>query len=158
MWLTRHTKQLTGHTKQLTGHTKQLMRHTTAIALSAVAVAAGMAPAAAEEPVLHDVTYTLYTDAPFFAEIYYRDFEPANLADYSHNPYLFSPNVEADLAPDKPWVLNVRLANPQYWAMVLGTSGQSPNPPGFHCTLAVDGTVVVTNSGPKGALCSLRNW
>ncbi len=107
---------------------------------------------------MHAVTYTVYTDNPFHADIYYRDTEPPNFADYSHNPYLFSPKVEADLGPDRPWVLNVQLANPQQWAMVTATSGQSPNPPTFHCTLAVDGAVVVTNSGPKGALCSLRHW
>ena len=66
--------------------------------------------------------------------------------------------VEVDLGPDKPWVLNAKLANPRHWAMVMGTSGQSPNPPTFHCTLAVDGVVQVTDSGPKGALCSLRLW
>jgi hypothetical protein len=115
-------------------------------------------PAAAEGPAMHTVTYTVYTDVPVNADIYYRDSEPANFADYSHNPYMFSPKIEADLGPDRPWVLNVELADPKYWAMVLGTSGQSPNPPNFHCTLAVGGTVVVTNSGPKGALCSLRNW
>jgi len=128
------------------------------IALAMAGAIAIAVPAVADDPVLHDVTYTVYTDTPFSAEIYYRDFEPANFADYSHNPYLFSPNVEADLGPDKPWVLNVRLANPEYWAMVLGSSGRSPNPPNFHCTLAVDGAVVSTNSGAKGALCSLRHW
>ena len=132
------------------------LRIGSALALTASAVLAG--PAAAEGPVLHDVTYTVYTDAPFPADIYYRDAEPPNFADYSHNPYMFSPKIEADLGPDRPWVLTVRLAQPQYWAMVLGTSGQSPNPPNFHCTLAVDGTVVSTNSGAKGALCSLRSW
>ncbi len=108
------------------------------------------APAAAEDPVLHDVTYTVYTDSPFLAEIYYRDIEPPNFADYSHNPYMFSPKVEADLGPDKPWVLNVRLADPQHWAMVPGTSGLSPNPPNFHCTLAVDGAVVGHQLRPQG--------
>jgi len=115
-------------------------------------------PAAAEDPVLHDVTYTVYTDQPFFAEIYYRDSDPPNFADYSHDPYLFSPNVEANLGPDQPWVLNVKLADPRHWAMVVASSGMSPNPPTFHCTLAVDGVVQVTNSGAKGALCSLRLW
>ena len=115
-------------------------------------------PAAADDMVLHDVTYTVYTEQPFFADIYYRDSEPENFADYSHDPYMFSPKVEADLGPDKPWVLNAKLANPRHWAMVMGTSGQSPNPPTFHCTLAVDGVVQVTDSGPKGALCSLRLW
>ena len=107
---------------------------------------------------MHSVTYTVYTDNPFHADIYYRDSEPANFADYSHDPYMFSPKAEADLGPDRPWVLTVQLANPQQWAMVTATSGLSPNPPTFHCTLAVDGAVVVSNSGAKGALCSLRNW
>ncbi len=133
------------------------LRTGSALAVTATAVLwAG--PAAAEGPVLHDVTYTVYTDAPFSAEIYYRDTDPPNFADYSHNPYMFSPKIEADIGPDTPWVLTVRLANPEYWAMVTGTSGQSPNPPNFHCTLAVDGAVVVSDSGAKGALCSLRHW
>ena len=125
---------------------------------TALAVSLAPVPATAEGPAMHAVTYTVYTDVPFRADIYYRDSEPANFADYSHNPYLFSPRIEADLGPDRPWVLDVQLADPQYWAMVVATSGLSPDPPNFHCTLAVDGTVVVTNSGPKGALCSLRHW
>lgn len=129
------------------------------IGVSLAIVAVGLpGSAAAEGAVMHSVTYTVYTDNPFHADIYYRDSEPPNFADYSHNPYLFSPKIEADLGPDQPWVLNVQLANPQQWAMVTATSGQSPNPPTFHCTLAIDGTVVVTNSGAKGALCSLRAW
>lgn len=129
--------------------------------LSVLLTLAVLAPAqaGAEDPVvMHNVTYTVSTDNPFYAEIYYRDTDPPNFADYSHDPYLFSPNVEAGLGPDKPWVLNVQLANPEQWAMVLGTSVMSPNPPNFHCSIAVDGTVVVTNSGAKGALCSIRHW
>ena len=110
------------------------------------------------EQVLHDVTYTVYTDTPFFADIYYRDTDPPSYADYSHNPYEFSPKTRADLGPDRPWVLTVKLADPQFWAMVVTTSGRSPDPPNFHCTLAVDGTVMVTESGDRGALCSLRHW
>jgi len=138
--------------------TMWLIRIGAPLVLLAASITATSVPAAAEDSVMHDVTYTVYTETPFYSEIYYRDFEPANFADYSHNPYLFSPNVEANLGPDQPWVLNVRLANPEYWAMVLATSEGSPNPPNFHCTLAVDGTVVSTNSGPSGALCSLRHW
>lgn len=131
----------------------------TGLALALVTATAAVAPSAdADPPVMHEVTYTVYADNPFPADIYYRDSEPANFADYSHDPYMFSPKIEADIGPDRPWVLTVRLANPQYWAMVTATSGVSPNPPNFHCTLAVDGTVVATNSGAKGALCSLRHW
>ena len=71
---------------------------------------------------------------------------------------MFSPKVEADVGPTQKWVLNVQLANPEEWAMVVATSGLSKVPPNFHCVLAVDGVVVAENSGPKGALCSLRHW
>lgn len=128
------------------------------LAVGVAAASSGPATEARADELLHDVTYTVYTDRPFYAEIYYRDTDPADFAQYSHDPYRFSLNVEADLGPDRPWVLTVRLADPRQWAMVLGTSGLSPNPPGFHCSLAVDGVVTVTNSGPKGALCSPRNW
>ena len=133
------------------------LRPGSALAMAVIAVAAA-GPAAAEGPVLHDVTYTVYTESPASVDIYYRDTDPPNFADYSHNPYMFSPKAEATVGPDQPWVLTVRLAQPQYWAMVTGTSGLSPNPPTFHCTLAVDGAVMVSDSGAKGALCSLRNW
>lgn len=135
----------------------RLVRTSSAIGIAMAAVSVP-APAAAENPVLHDVTYTVSADAPFRADIYYRDTDPPNFGDYSHDPYVFSPKVEANVGPGAPWVLTVRLADPQNWAMVTATSGLSPNPPGFHCTLAVDGQVVATNAGPKGALCSLRLW
>ena len=35
---------------------------------------------------------------------------------------------------------------------------REPGTPQFHCDLAVDGAVVVSKDGPKGVLCSLRNW
>ncbi|MBU8810506.1 hypothetical protein [Mycolicibacterium goodii] len=118
------------------------------------------APAAADDPVLHHVRYTVTADAPFWAHIYYRDTEPAIFSDYSHNPYIFSPRAEADIAPDKPWVHETMLADPNLWAMVVVQSGEAPNlePPGFNCELTVDGVVVKTDSGPKGALCSIRAW
>jgi hypothetical protein len=133
-----------------------------AVFLAVTAVAATANTATADDdpppPPMHQVTYTIFTEKPFYAEIYYRDTDPPNFADYSHDPYVFSPNVEAQVGPDNPWVLNVMLANPNQWAMVTATSGQSPNPPNFHCVLAVDGVVMATNAGPKGALCSLRHW
>ena len=69
---------------------------------------------------MHNVTYSVFTEQPFRgAEIYYRDTDPPSWADYSHDPYLFSPNVEADLGPGQQWTLNVQLANPDEWAMVM---------------------------------------
>jgi hypothetical protein len=42
--------------------------------------------------------------------------------------------------------------------MVVVSTGTEPGTPMFHCALVVDGKVVKSNDGPKGTLCSLRNW
>ena len=119
----------------------------------------GTPNATADDPVLRHVKYTVFSEVPFRnAEIYYRDVEPSNFAEYSHNPYAYSPNVEADVGPSQMWTLDVMLANPDEWAMVTATSLDSVQRPNFHCVIAVDGEVVVTDQGPKGALCSLRHW
>ncbi|MGW0160702.1 hypothetical protein ACWDUN_15460 [Mycobacterium sp. NPDC003323] len=133
--------------------------------LPAVAAMTAATPVSAEPPPpppppLHHVQYTVTTDAPFWVHIYYRETDPPTWSDYSHNPYVFSPRADVDVAPDKPWVFDAMLADPDLWAMVTVQSGESPNldPPTMNCTLAVDGVVVKTDSGPKGALCSLRSW
>lgn len=131
----------------------------TALTLIGTGIAAA-APATADDPALHHVRYTVTADAPFWATIYYRDVDPPTWSDYSHNPYEFSPKAEADIGPNQAWVHDVMLADPNSWAMVTVQSGDAPNiaPPRFNCQLEVDGAVVKTNSGNKGALCSLRNW
>ncbi|MBP1823307.1 hypothetical protein J3E61_006943 [Mycobacterium sp. OAE908] len=118
------------------------------------------APTAASsaDDALHHVKYVLWAESPVHAEIYYRDTDPPTFAAYSHNPYEFSPKVEADVGPDKHWVLDVMLADPNQWAMVVGLVPLANSDHNFHCALAIDGTVVFTNAGPKGALCSLRHW
>jgi hypothetical protein len=121
------------------------------------------APAEAQPPPppprpLHHVKYTVFAEQPFRTDIYYRETDPPNWADYSHNPYLYSPKLEVDVGPDNMWVRDVMLADPNRWAMVTATSGLAPATPNIHCVLAVDGEVVKTDSGPKGALCSIRNW
>ena len=128
--------------------------------LAAVSGLAGAPPAAAE-PVLHHVKYTVGASESMQAVIYYRDTQPPSWADYSHNPYLFSPKAEAELGPGKPWVLEATLADPQQWAMVIATTpphAPALPDPGFVCELRVDDVVVATDAGPKGALCSLRTW
>jgi hypothetical protein len=50
------------------------------------------------------------------------------------------------------------LSNPDAYAMVVVSTGTEPGTPMFHCALVVDGVVVKSNDGPKGALCSLRSW
>jgi hypothetical protein len=134
---------------------KALLRLASATVLVASGVAAASVPASAQG--LHDVKYTLFSEQPAFLKIYYRDVDPPNWADYSHNPYAYTPKVEADVGPNQQWNLDVQLANPEEWAMVVaqGEPGLTPN---VHCVLAVDGVVVKTHQGPKGALCSIRNW
>ncbi|WP_003894225.1 hypothetical protein [Mycolicibacterium smegmatis] len=136
---------------------RQLMR----VVLATGSVAAVMClavPAHADPPPLHQVTYTVTAQTPTRADIYYRETDPPNWADYSHNPYVFSPKAEVEVGPGAPWVLTVQLADPDRWAMVSATSGRGPATPAFHCELAVDGVVVATGDGPKGALCAVRHW
>lgn len=133
---------------------------TSSAALLLIAGAGLIAPtAAAEGPVLRHVKYTVFSEVPFRnAEIYYRDVDPPNFADYSHNPYVFSPTARVDVGPNQMWTFDAMLADPDQWAMVTVSSLDSVQRPNFHCVLAVDGQVVATNEGPKGALCSIRHW
>ncbi|MFS0897360.1 hypothetical protein AB3M98_08150 [Mycolicibacterium litorale] len=127
--------------------------------IAALALALGAAPqATAQGPVPHQVRYTVTADQPTQADIYYRAVDPPTWADYSHNPYQFSPKAEVVLEPGRPWVFDATLVDPNRWAMVTATSGVGPDQPNFRCELTVDGVVVATHSGPKGALCSLRSW
>ena len=112
----------------------------------------------ADEPVLHRVTYTVTADQPTGAGVYYRDVDPPTWADYSHNPYLYSPKAEVALQPGTPWVLDVMLVDPDQWAMVAVTQDRTRATQAVHCELAVDGIVVDTADGAHGALCSLRSW
>ncbi|WP_310787139.1 hypothetical protein [Mycobacterium sp. Z3061] len=117
------------------------------------------APAYADDdPPMHQVVYTISAKNPIYADIYYQDQDPSKFSDYSHNPYTFTPNIQADIAPGRPWTQQVMLINPDAWAMVSVSTGRQPGAPGFHCTVSVDGNVVVSKDGDKGVLCSLRTW
>ena len=133
--------------------------------VAATAVSAGgvlsVGAAVAQDPPPHplrNVKYSVFSEQPFYVDIYYRDVDPPNWAAYSHNPYEFSPKAQAQIGPDQQWNLDVQLADPDRWAMVTATSGPGEARPNIHCVLAVDGVVVDTDQGPKGALCSIRSW
>ncbi len=102
--------------------------------------------------------YTVSAQNPIYTSIYYLDHQPDRFSDYSHNPYSFTPHVDVDLAPGKPWGFDLDMSDPDHYAMVVASTGTEPGTPGLHCDLAVDGAVVVSKDGPKGVLCSLRNW
>lgn len=126
--------------------------------LSMTTVALVTATPSRADDVLHSVRYTVTADNPIYADIYYLDYEPENFADYSHNPYQFVPNIQADIGPGKPWSYDVKLRNPDQWALVTASTASEPSTPSFHCRLTVDGVVVATKDGPKGVFCSLRTW
>ncbi|KRD19162.1 hypothetical protein ASE48_22830 [Mycobacterium sp. Root265] len=132
-------------------------RFIAALCAGAAALATAV-PAQSDPPTLRAVTYTVTTANPVSADIYFRDVDPPNWADYSHNPYMFSPKVSVELGPDRPWVLRAALVDPDRWAMVSATSGRHPVDPMFRCELAIDGVVVATAEGAKGALCAIRHW
>ncbi len=125
--------------------------------LSGLLVSPGPATAD-DDPPMHQVVYTISAKNPIYADIYYGDQDPTKFSDYSHNPYTFTPNIQADIAPGRPWTQQVMLINPDQWAMVSVSTGRQPGTPGFHCTVSVDGNVVVSKDGDKGVLCSLRTW
>lgn len=111
-------------------------------------------------PTPHHVRYSVSAAAPIFSNIYYRDVDPPSWSDFSHNPYEFSPRADVTVGPGQPWVFDTTLNDPNLWATVMVQSGEAPNfkTPSFSCRLEVDGVVVKQNSGPHGALCSIRNW
>lgn len=141
----------------MTGMHKALgIASATAIAMSGLLVSTGRAHA--DDPVMHHVKYTVTAQNPIYTDIYYLDHEPAQFSDYSHNPYSFSPHIDVDLGPGKSWSYELDLSKPDVYAMVVASTGTEPGTPGLHCDLAVDGSVVVSKDGPKGVLCSIRNW
>ena len=125
---------------------------------AAAGVLVGSGPVHADDPVMHHVKYTVSAQKPIYTDIYYLDHEPAIFSEYSHNPYSFTPHVDIDIAPGKPWSYELDLSKPDVYAMVVASTGTEPGAPNLHCELAVDGVVVVSKDGPKGVLCSLRNW
>jgi hypothetical protein len=144
---------------------KRLLGIGSAMTVAGPLIGAGMAvctplahadPVAA--PVMHHVKYAVTAENPIYTDIYYLDQQPARFSDYSHNPYSFTPHIDVDLAPGKPWTYDLDMSNPDAYAMVVASTGTEPGTPGLHCVLAVDGVVVVSKDGLKGVLCSLRNW
>jgi hypothetical protein len=142
----------------MTSTAKKLLGAGSAMLLGLTGPLASTAPAQAD-PVWHQVVYIVSSTSPTYVDIFYQDQDPTLFSDYSHNPYSFTPQVHADIGPGKPWVQPVNLLNPDQWAMVTVTTGSEPLAQGgIQCDLSVDGKVVVSKIGPKGALCSLRTW
>ena len=142
----------------MTSTVKKLLSTGSAMSVAVTGLLVG-SPVAHADPVWHQVVYIVTSKTPTYVDIFYQDQDPTVYSDYSHNPYSFTPQAHADISPDKPWVQPVNLLNPDQRAMVTATTGRAaPSPGGIQCNLSVDGNVVVSKNGPKGALCSLRTW
>jgi hypothetical protein len=127
------------------------------VALVAMTATGTAAPSRADD--MHNVRYVITAASPIWADIYYLDQQPPKYSDYSHNPYQYTPNVQADIGPGHPWTSPVvMLSDPSNYAMVVVSTGTEPGTPMFHCALVIDGVVAKSNDGAKGTLCSLRNW
>src|SRR2546430_10492224 len=115
--------------------------HRRLLSASAMAVATALStvsPSRADEAGLHHVKYTVSAHNPTSADIYYRDADPPTWADYSHDPYVFSPKVEADIGPDTAWVLEAWLADPGQWGRVQAPSGMAFDRPELPCRFLGD--------------------
>lgn len=129
------------------------------LALAAASIGVSQAAANAE-PTTHQVRYTLTSPgngADY--KLNYLIAQPASKEAYNADAYAYLKSEQIDLGPGAPWVFETTLEDPQ-WAILTASTGVhamqgAPNP---HCEIAVDGEVVVSNSGPYTAHCQLGNW
>ena len=103
----------------------------------------------------HQVTYTVTTTSDLTANIYYVVGDPPDQA--SANKPQFMPMARTQVGPGAPWTIQANLTDPTQWAFVSASGGLRVNPE-FHCEIAVDGKVVVSQQGGSGVQCALRPW
>lgn len=129
-----------------------------ALALAAASIGVSQATANAE-PTTHQVRYTLTSAGGADYNLNYLVAQPPSKEAYNADAYAYLKSEQMDLAPGVPWVFETTLEDPQ-WAILTASTGVhamqgSPNP---HCEIAVDGEVVVQNTGPYTANCQLGQW
>jgi len=103
----------------------------------------------------HQVTYTVTTTSDLTANIYYLSADPPDQA--SANAPQYMPMARTQVGPGAPWTVQATLTDPTKWAFVSASGGLRVNPE-FHCEIAVDGQVVVSQQGGSGVQCALRPW
>lgn len=123
--------------------------------------AAGLAATPATSsanPGAHQVQYTVTTTSELKAQIYYLGVEPPSRAAYDADPTQYLASLTAfSVSPEAPWVYQTTLNDTPQWAYVSASGGLRVNPE-FHCEIAVDGVVVVSEQGGSGVQCALRPW
>lgn len=124
-----------------------------------VAIAAVVAtPAIAHaDPAGHQVTYTVTTTSDLTANIQYMNVDPPSQAAFDADSSKYLTSVHTPITGGQPLVYTATLQNPSQWAIVTASGGLRINPE-FHCEIAVDGQVVVSQNGGSGVTCSTRPW
>jgi hypothetical protein len=129
-----------------------------AVALFVAAAGVGATHATSSgDPGAHTVRYTVTTTSELTAQIYYMATQPPSQAAFNANSSPYMPLATVSVNPDAPWVFETTLNDPNQWAIVTASGGLRVNPE-FHCEIAVDGQVVVSQQGGSGVQCALRPW
>jgi hypothetical protein len=95
------------------------------------------------------------TTSDLTANIYYVVGDPPEQAAASKPEFM--PMARTQVGPGAPWSFQATLNDPAKWAFVSASGGLRVNPE-FHCEIAVDGQVVVSQQGGSGVQCALRPW
>jgi hypothetical protein len=124
------------------------------VASAGVAVAHGTSSAG---PETHEVTYTVTTTSDLTANIQYIETDPPSQSAYEADASRYLKQIRTPITGGQPLVYAATLADPNQWALVAASGGLRVNPE-FHCEIAVDGQVVVSQQGGSGVTCSTRRW
>lgn len=105
----------------------------------------------------HEVTYTITATSDLTGNISYIKTDPPSMSAYNANSSEYLETVRVPIGGGQPLVYTTTLADPSQWALVTASGGLRINPE-FHCEIAVDGEVVVSQQGGSGVTCSTRAW
>ena len=124
------------------------------VALAGVAVTHGVSGA---RPGDHTVTYTVMTTGDVAADIQYMENEPPDMAAFYDDSRKYLKAIRTQMTGGEPRVFKVKMVYPYKWARVF-FGGGIVNTPEFRCEIAVDGQVVVSQSGTFARTCATRRF
>ncbi len=140
----------------MTGMGNAIGKSGAALMLAAAGVAVNHATSTAD-PSAHQVTYTVSTTSDLTANIQYVQTDPPSQAAYNADSSKYLTAVHTPITGGQPLVYTTTLSDPSQWALVTASGGLRVDPE-FHCEIAVDGQVVVSQNGGSGVTCSTRSW
>lgn len=126
-------------------------------AFTAAALTVAVPATSHADPAGHQVTYTVTTTSDLTANIQYMIADPPSQAAFEADSSQYMNSVHTPITGGQPLVYTTTLVDPGQWAIVTASGGLRVNPE-FHCEIAVDGQVVVSQNGGSGVTCSTRPW